>query len=90
MAEIRDVLTRPLDTQSRELRARAIRSYDNGWMDEALADGDLRRRMGRAARSTVEARFTERSMVERYETSFNQLAATRSARENLRRRAAAH
>ena len=38
VAEIRDVLTRPLDTQSRELRARAIRSYDNGWMDEALAD----------------------------------------------------
>jgi tetratricopeptide (TPR) repeat protein len=38
VAEIRDVLTRPLDTQSKELRARAIRSYDNGWMDEALAD----------------------------------------------------
>ena len=44
----------------------------------------------RAARETVEARFTERSMVERYEQSFNQLAATRSRRENLRRRAAAH
>ncbi len=38
VAEIRDVLTRPLDIQSKELRARAIRSYDNGWMDEALAD----------------------------------------------------
>ena len=56
----------------------------------ALADGELRRRVGRAARETVEARFTERSMVERYEQSFNQLAATRSRRENLRRRAAAH
>jgi len=38
VAEIRDVLTRPLDTASKELRIRAIRSYDNGWMDEALAD----------------------------------------------------
>jgi tetratricopeptide (TPR) repeat protein len=38
LAEIRDLLTRPLDVQSKELRARAIRSYDNGWMDEALAD----------------------------------------------------
>ena len=56
----------------------------------ALADGELRLRMGRAARATVETRFTERSMVERYEGSFNQLAATRSRRENLRRRAAAH
>jgi tetratricopeptide (TPR) repeat protein len=38
LAEIRDLLTRPLDVQSKELRARAIRSYDNGWMDEAVAD----------------------------------------------------
>jgi len=38
VAEIRDLLTRPLDTQSKELRARAIRSYDNNWMDEALDD----------------------------------------------------
>jgi tetratricopeptide (TPR) repeat protein len=38
MAEIRDVLTRPLDVQSKELRARAIVSYERGWIDEAQAD----------------------------------------------------
>jgi tetratricopeptide (TPR) repeat protein len=38
LAEIRDLLTRPLDVQSKELRSRAVRSYDNGWMDEALDD----------------------------------------------------
>jgi tetratricopeptide (TPR) repeat protein len=38
MAEIRDILTRPLDVQSKELRARAIRSYENGWLPEAEAD----------------------------------------------------
>jgi len=38
VSEIRDLLTRPLDIQSKELRARAIRSYDNEWMEEALAD----------------------------------------------------
>jgi hypothetical protein len=31
-------LQRPLDTQSRELRARAEDAYQNGWFDEAVAD----------------------------------------------------
>jgi tetratricopeptide (TPR) repeat protein len=38
MTEIRDLLTRPLDVQSKELRARAILSYERGWIDEAQAD----------------------------------------------------
>ncbi len=38
VAQIRDALIKPLENQSRELRERAIYSYDNGWMDEALAD----------------------------------------------------
>ncbi|HUC23069.1 MAG TPA: hypothetical protein VMA73_10220 [Streptosporangiaceae bacterium] len=38
VAQIRDALVRPLETQSRELRERAIYSYDQGWMDEALPD----------------------------------------------------
>jgi hypothetical protein len=38
VAQIRDALVKPLETQSRELRERAIYSYDLGWMDEALPD----------------------------------------------------
>jgi len=38
VAQIRDALIKPLENQSRELRERAIYSYDNGWIDEALAD----------------------------------------------------
>ena len=56
----------------------------------ALADPAARERMGAAARSTVEARFSERAMVDRYEGLLQQLVLTRSQRDNLRRSAAAH
>jgi len=56
----------------------------------ALADRDTRRRMGARARQTVESRFAERAMVERYETLFMQLATARKTREELRRPAGAH
>jgi glycosyltransferase involved in cell wall biosynthesis len=56
----------------------------------ALADPRLRRRMGEAARQTVEARFTERAMVDGYEQLLQELILTRRRRENLRRSAAAH
>jgi glycosyltransferase involved in cell wall biosynthesis len=56
----------------------------------ALADRDARRRMGARARETVESRFAERAMVERYETLFMQLATARKARDDLRRPAGAH
>jgi glycosyltransferase involved in cell wall biosynthesis len=56
----------------------------------ALADRDTRRRMGTRARETVESRFAERAMVERYETLFMQLENARKARDDLRRPAGAH
>jgi glycosyltransferase involved in cell wall biosynthesis len=56
----------------------------------ALADPDLRRRMGAAARETVEARFSERAMVEAYERLLQELALTRRQRANVRRSATAH
>jgi glycosyltransferase involved in cell wall biosynthesis len=56
----------------------------------ALAEPALRERMGAAARTTVEARFSERAMVDRYEGLLQQLVLTRSQRDNLRRSAAAH
>lgn len=56
----------------------------------ALADPAARLPMGRNARRTVEARFSERAMVERYESSLTELASIRSKRENLRRSATAH
>ena len=56
----------------------------------ALADRDARQAMGRNARRTVETRFSERAMVERYESSLKELASNRSKRESLRRRATAH
>jgi glycosyltransferase involved in cell wall biosynthesis len=56
----------------------------------ALADPAARERMGAAARATVEARFSERAMVDRYESTFLELDSKRSTRENLRRRAAAY
>lgn len=55
-----------------------------------LAQPETRRRFGAKARATVESRFTERSMVERYEQTLMDMASTRSNREQLRRRAAAH
>ena len=39
----------------------------------ALAEPALRERMGAAARATVEARFSERAMVDRYEGLLQQL-----------------
>jgi L-malate glycosyltransferase len=56
----------------------------------ALADPELRRRMGEAARRTVEARFTERLMIDGYEQLLEELILKRRRRENLRRSAAAH
>jgi glycosyltransferase involved in cell wall biosynthesis len=56
----------------------------------ALADESLRRRIGASARETVEARFSERAMVEAYERLLQELASKRRRRENLRRSAAAH
>jgi glycosyltransferase involved in cell wall biosynthesis len=56
----------------------------------ALADRERRLPMGRNARHTVETRFSERAMVERYEGSLTELASLRSKRESLRRSATAH
>ena len=56
----------------------------------ALAEAPLRARMGAQARETVEAMFSERTMVDRYEAVLIELASTRSQREQIRRSAAAH
>jgi glycosyltransferase involved in cell wall biosynthesis len=56
----------------------------------ALADPALRRRMGAQARAMVEERFSERAMVDRYESRLEELAMARSKREHLRRPAGAH
>ena len=56
----------------------------------ALADPALRRELGANARRSVEERFSEQAMVERYESSLTELASIRSRRESLRRRATAH
>jgi glycosyltransferase involved in cell wall biosynthesis len=57
----------------------------------ALADPVRRLRMGENARATVERRFSERAMVERYEQMLAGIAAKkRSKRAQLRKRAAAH
>jgi len=56
----------------------------------ALADTEKRSALGRNARRTAETRFSERAMVERYESSLTELASIRSKRESLRRRATAH
>jgi len=55
-----------------------------------LADPALRRRMAAPARATVELRFSERAMVERYETGLEELTIARRKRENHRRPAGAH
>ena len=44
----------------------------------ALADPAARRRMGAAARATVESRFSERAMVDRYEQRLMELGSQRS------------
>jgi glycosyltransferase involved in cell wall biosynthesis len=56
----------------------------------ALADRSACRRMGSRARETVEARFSERVMVERYEKTLMDLATTRSKHANERKAAGAH
>jgi len=56
----------------------------------ALTDGQLRARMGMQAREAVEARFSERAMVERYEQTLQELTSQRKQHETLRRNAAAH
>jgi glycosyltransferase involved in cell wall biosynthesis len=66
---------------------------DSGALVDALAtlaDAPLRARMGVNARETVETRFSERAMVDRYEQTLQELAHHRSQHENLRRNAAAH
>jgi glycosyltransferase involved in cell wall biosynthesis len=55
-----------------------------------LADRGACQRMGARARETVESRFSERAMVERYEKTLLELATTRSKHENLRKPAGAH
>lgn len=66
---------------------------DTGALVERLAelsDESLRRRMGATARATVEARFSERAMVDAYEALLQQLVLRRNRHENLRRSATAH
>ncbi len=66
---------------------------DTGTLVEKLAvlvEPALRGELGANARRTVEERFSERSMIERYESILTELAATRSKRDDLRRRATAH
>jgi glycosyltransferase involved in cell wall biosynthesis len=55
-----------------------------------LAEPGLRRRMGARARLSVETRFTEAAMLDRYEAALSQLATTRSKHGNLRKPAGAH
>ncbi|HET7366184.1 MAG TPA: glycosyltransferase [Burkholderiales bacterium] len=56
----------------------------------ALADPLVRTGMGENARATVAARFSERTMIERYEQLLSELATPRSKSAQLRNRAAAH
>jgi len=82
--------------------AEMIHSGQDGWLfpvgDTAtlvdrlavLADPVVRARMGENARLSVASRFSERSMVERYEELLFEICATRSKRGQLRNRATAH
>jgi glycosyltransferase involved in cell wall biosynthesis len=56
----------------------------------ALADRAMCERMGLRARETVEAQFSERAMVDRYEKLLAELEIKRTRNENLRRTAGAH
>jgi len=70
-----------------------FRVNDDGALAERLAllaDAERRSRMGAAARNSAAARFSEHSMIERYEKLFLELELARSKRENLRRPAGAH
>ena len=82
--------------------AEMISSGDNGFLFPVgdtptlvqrlaeLAEPALRARMGAAAREVVAARFSERAMVEQYETTLLKLETTWRQRDNLRRSAPAH
>jgi glycosyltransferase involved in cell wall biosynthesis len=56
---------------------------------EKLASPFLRKDFGEKARAKVEARFSERVMVDRYEALLAELASTRRTHEHLRNRAPA-
>ena len=56
----------------------------------ALADPAMRGRMGAKARETVEAQFSERAMVDRYENLLIELETTRTKHAHVRRTAGAH
>lgn len=56
----------------------------------ALADPAARARMGRRARESVEQRFTEQAMVDRYEQVLKELDTQRRKHGNLRKPAGAH
>jgi glycosyltransferase involved in cell wall biosynthesis len=56
----------------------------------ALSDRAMCERMGAKAREAVEAQFSERAMVERYEKLLAELEIKRTRNENLRRTAGAH
>jgi len=49
-----------------------------------LADSDLRESMGREARQVVQARFSERAMVDRYEALLLELAGDRAGEATVR------
>jgi glycosyltransferase involved in cell wall biosynthesis len=57
---------------------------------ERLASPPLREAFGTRARAKVEARFSERAMVDRYEALFAELALRRRTHEHIRKRAPAH
>jgi glycosyltransferase involved in cell wall biosynthesis len=56
----------------------------------ALADPQVRGRMGANARASAESRFAEAAMVERYEQALKELETQRSNREHVRKPAGAH
>ena len=56
----------------------------------ALADPAERERMGRNARESVELRFAEAAMVDRYEQTLKDIDAKRSKSGHVRKTAAAH
>ena len=55
-----------------------------------LSDAAARGRMGERAREAVELKFSERSMVDRYENLLLELEIKRTKHENVRRTAEAH
>lgn len=57
---------------------------------ERLANPALRADLGRRARAKAEACFSERTMVDRYESLFAEIASKRRTDEHLRKRAPAH